>query len=189
MAFVERWSQSLGTVVFLLLLAVFALSDARVLAYHAAEPLFTWAEQSWIGAISNRWSSVFAVVEAFHLAGLALLGGGVFLGDGRLLGLWLKEFPNDAIQHSAHKLFQAGLILLVATGLFMACAVAMKVYYLDVFWYKMLALLVGVFFTYRIRRPLLLATGTRSVERLVAVASLMVWFTVAACGRWIGFSG
>jgi hypothetical protein len=74
----------------------------------------------------------------------------------------------------------------------MACAGATKIYYLPVYWFKMLALSTGVLFTFAIKRPLL-ADGIEDlnpwVVRAVAVASLMVWFMVAASGRWIGFSG
>ena len=56
----------------------------------------------------------------------------------------------------------------------------------------MLALTAGVLFTFTIKRPLLV-DGIENlnpwVVRAVAVASLTVWFTVAATGRWIGFSG
>ena len=84
------------------------------------------------------------------------------------------------------------LFLTVSTGIFMACGVAIKIYYLNVFWYKMLALSAGVAFVYGIRRPLLrqgLDAIHPRIVKLVAVASLMLWFTVAATGRWIGFSG
>jgi hypothetical protein len=86
----------------------------------------------------------------------------------------------------------AGLWTLIATGVFMACAVAVKIYYLPVYWIKMLALAVGILFALYVRRPLLLAdseTADPWLLRMVGVASIMVWFTVAACGRWIGFSG
>ncbi len=83
-------------------------------------------------------------------------------------------------------------MVLVATGAFMACGVAMKIYYLDVFWYKMLALAAGVLFVFAIKRPLLME-DTESMNpwllRMVGISSMMIWFTVAAAGRWIGFSG
>ena len=73
----------------------------------------------------------------------------------------------------------------------MACGVAVKVYYLPVFWYKMLTLTVGVLFAFYVRKPLIdrdLSVVSPLVVKLTAVASIMVWFTVAATGRWIGFS-
>jgi hypothetical protein len=49
-----------------------------------------------------------------------------------------------------------------------------------------------VAFVFFVRRPLLrqdIDSIKPGVRRLVAVASLMIWFSVAATGRWIGFSG
>jgi hypothetical protein len=56
----------------------------------------------------------------------------------------------------------------------------------------MLALTVGVVFVFFVRRPLLrhdIENLNPWVLRMVALASLMIWFSVAATGRWIGFSG
>ncbi len=80
----------------------------------------------------------------------------------------------------------------LASGFFMACGVSMKVYYLPVFWYKMLALSAGILFVFSIRQPLLrggVDSASRPVLVLLAASPLMIWFTVAATGRWIGFSG
>ena len=96
------------------------------------------------------------------------------------------------MQAQCHTLFLWSLALIILTGIFMACGVAIKIYYLEVFWYKMLALATGIAFVYGIRRTLLRgdieSLHPRTLQ-LVALASLMVWFTVAATGRWIGFSG
>ena len=100
--------------------------------------------------------------------------------------------PINQVLEPCQRLFNWSLSIVVLSGVFMACGVAVKIYYLPVFWYKMLALLVGVLFAFLVRKPLLaddpdsLAPLTR---RVVAIASIMVWFTVAATGRWIGFSG
>jgi hypothetical protein len=79
----------------------------------------------------------------------------------------------------------------VFTGVFMACGVALKVYYLPVFWYKMLALATGVLFVFMVRRPVLRRADAMPpwLLRGLGAASLMIWFSVAATGRWIGFSG
>ena len=142
--------------------------------------------------IGKTWGAVFAVAEATHLLAMALLGGAIVISDGRLLGLLLRDVPVEQVLNKTHRLFVIGLMIAIASGIFMACGVATKIYYLPVYWFKMLALTVGVLFTFAIRRPLL-ADGVENlnpwVVRAVAVASLTVWFTVAATGRWIGFSG
>ena len=144
------------------------------------------------GVIGKTWGAAFAIVEAFHLLAMALIGGAVLVSDGRLLGLCFTDQPNKLVQDQAHRLFLVGLGIILLSGVFMACGVAMKIYYLNVFWYKMLALATGILFVFFIKRPLLrndLELLHPWVIRAIAIASLMLWFTVAATGRWIGFSG
>jgi hypothetical protein len=170
----------------------FAFSSWRVTAWDALLPLFEWMETTWFGVIGKTWGAVFAVAEATHLLAMALLGGAIVISDGRLLGLLLRDVPVQLVLSKTHRLFVIGLLIAIASGVFMACGVATKIYLLPVYWFKMLALTVGVLFTFAIKRPLL-ADGVENlnpwVVRAVAVASLAVWFTVAATGRWIGFSG
>jgi len=170
----------------------FALSGARVATWEALLPFFEWLETTPFGVIGKTWGAAFALVQTLHLLSMAVLGGAVLVADGRLLGVVLRDVPLMRVQAHCHRLFLWALAVVVFTGVFMACGVAMKVYYLEVFWYKMLALATGVLFVFLVRRPLLRA-GADSLQpwilRLVAVASLMIWFSVAATGRWIGFSG
>ena len=153
--------------------------------------VINWLHDSWAGMAGRQWGWLFALVQAGHLLGLAMLGGAVILGDGRLLNLWFTDYPNIEIQKQAHRLFLWALALMAATGLFMACAVAIKLYYLEVFWAKMMTLLFGVIFALMVKWPFIKQGLTETHPRLtraLAVASLMLWFTVAATGRWIGFS-
>jgi hypothetical protein len=170
----------------------FALSNARLDTYSALLPLFEWMETTSFGVIGKTWGAVFATVEAVHLLAMAVLGGSVLVSDGRLLCLIFTDVPQRQVQDACHRLFVWSLLLSIITGVFMACGVAIKVYYLNVFWYKMLALTVGVVFVFFVRRPLLrhdIENLNPWVLRMVALASLMIWFSVAATGRWIGFSG
>ena len=191
-SFLNSFPRSTAVIVLLSLALGFALSNFRIEFWEALLPLFEWMESNWFGVIGRTWGAAFAVVEAMHLLAMALLGGAIVISDGRLLGLFLREVPIQTVLTNTHRLFLIGLLLAVATGLFMACGVALKIYYLPVYWFKMLALTVGVLFTFTVKRPLL-ANGIENlnpwVVRAVAVASLMVWFMVAATGRWIGFSG
>lgn len=170
----------------------FALSGARLEVYSSLMPMFEWMETTWFGYIGKTWGAAFATVEAVHLLGLALLGGSVLVAEGRLLGVMLTDTPQRTISARCNRTFNVALATLIATGVFMACAVALKIYYLPVYWYKMLALCGGVLFHYLVRQPLVeRAPGEVDPRllKLVAVCSIMIWFTVAATGRWIGFSG
>lgn len=164
----------------------------RLQVHGNIEWVFDWMTASWFGIIGTTWGAAFAFIEAIHLIGLALIGGTVIAGDGRLLGFVLVDYPKQTITSNTYSIFNWALIVTIATGIFMACGVAGKIYFLKVFWYKMLALSAGMLFEYGIRRPLL-AKEMEAINPLVlkmtAIASIMVWVTVGALGRWIGYSG
>jgi hypothetical protein len=180
------------TVAVVLLAMAFLFSSLRIDAWVALKPFFEWMGTTWFGVIGTTWGAAFAVVEAFHLLAMALMGGAIIVSDGRLLGIGFSEMDEREVLDKSHKIFSWGLVVVLLTGVFMACGVAMKIYYLEVYWYKMLALLVGILFAYFVKRPLLkndLQDISPLVRRAVALSSLIVWFSVAGAGRWIGFSG
>ncbi|MEX0618712.1 MAG: DUF6644 family protein [Pseudohongiellaceae bacterium] len=176
----------------LLLILVLELLNWRTAVYGGLFPLFEWLQRStWLGYVATNYGSIYALVQAIHLLSMALLGGTILLMDLRLLNLSLKTMPVDVVVENAYRWFRFGLMGAVVSGIFLAAGVAEKVYYLPVFWAKMLALLGGSLFVIFFKIPLLRKAGTNSVWliRVVAITSLMVWFTVAATGRWIGFVG
>ena len=115
----------------------------------------------------------------------------VLVSDLRLLGVLLTDVPSSRVVANSNRLFDWSLLVMILSGIFMSSAVALKLYYNEMFWAKMTALLIGVLFIYLIRRPLLRHPHESLhgwTVKAVAVSSLLLWFTVAACGRWIGFS-
>lgn len=152
---------------------------------------FEWAETSMLGSIGKNYGGVYAMGQSLHLMSLALLGGTVLVTDLRLLNVMLKDVPSEVVIESAHKWFRVALIVIISTGIFMAAAVATRMYYNPFYWAKMSALLAGIIFVFAIKRPLLKrphASINPIVLKSVAAASLIIWFSVAATGRWIGFS-
>ena len=161
-------------------------------AYVGIFPFFEWMETTWFGIIGKTWGAAFAFVQTIHLLSLALLGGAVLAAEGRILGLLLTDVSAQIVIERCHVLLVWALVLLISSGVFMACGVALKVYYLPVFWYKMLALGTGILFHFYVRKPLFrfdLQQINPIVVKMTAIASILVWFMVAATGRWIGFSG
>ena len=191
-AMFTSYPRTLTVVAALLALLTFAYGGAMDAVYPSLLGVFEWLETTWFGVIGKTWGAAFAFVEAVHLLGLALLGGCVLASDGRLLGVVLTDVPVQTVVERTHRVFVFGLSISLATGIFMACGVATKIYYLPVYWFKMLALSAGMLFHFQIRRPLLshdIQSLNPVVVKMVAVASMLVWFMVAATGRWIGFSG
>jgi uncharacterized membrane protein YoaK (UPF0700 family) len=153
--------------------------------------LFTGLEASPIGVFVKDRGATFATIEAIHLMALALLGGTVVTGDLRLLNIVLRDVPSKQITDGAHGWFKVALITLLITGFLMLAGVATKCYHNFYFWVKMAALLCGILFVFFVRQPLLRNehANIRSFTlKALALASLSIWFIVAASGRWIGFS-
>ncbi|MDP2285390.1 MAG: hypothetical protein Q8L06_14715 [Pseudohongiella sp.] len=156
-------------------------------------PFFEWAETSFLGYIGKTYGGVYATFgQSLHLMALAVLGGSVLVADLRLLNVIMRDVPSEIVADQAHKWFKVALAVILSSGVFMAAAVAQRMYHNDFFWAKMSALFVGIAFVFVIKRPLLKGSHADihpMVIRLVAIASILVWFSVAATGRWIGFSG
>ena len=156
-------------------------------------PFFEWAETSFLGYIGKTYGGVYATFgQSVHLMALAVLGGSVLVSDLRLLNVVLRDVPSEVVTEHAHKWFRIALVVILSSGIFMAAAVAQRMYYNEFFWAKMSALFVGILFVFAIKRPLLKGDHKSLnpvVVKLVATASLLVWFSVTATGRWIGFSG
>ena len=155
------------------------------------EFLFEAIDSSGPASVVKAYGGVFAIVQTIHLSAMAILGGMLLVTDLRLLNVLLRSVPADDIVEATRKWIGYALIAMILSGVYMSMAVAMKLYFNYFFWSKMVALAMGCAFLYFIKLPLL-ARGVDQIgvwtRRLVAMASLMIWFTVAASGRWIGFS-
>jgi hypothetical protein len=155
-------------------------------------PFFEWLEASALGAFVKDQAATFAIIEAVHLIGLALLGGAVLAADLRLLNVVMRDVPSNVVTEQAHRWFKVGLWILLLTGVPMLAGVATKCYQNPYYWTKMTALAIGILFVFTLKQPLLRgdhALLKPMTLKLLAVASMSVWFVVAASGRWIGFSG
>ena len=154
-------------------------------------PFFEWCEQLWLGQfiVGSNW--LFPVIESVHLLGLALLGGAILVVDMRLLGLGLKNHPVTELAREARPWLNGALVVMIATGVPLFLSEPIKLYYNQSFWNKMTALAIGLVFTFTIRARVTETASVRHTARRQAVVgalSLALWFTVAASGRWIGFS-
>lgn len=183
------------TIVFLLLvlLVILEIANFREAIYPGLLPAFEWIKySSWIGIIGTTYGSVYATVQAFHLLSMAIIGGVILATSLRLFGVALKDVSSEVLVSGTHKIFKVALIVAVLTGIFCAAGVSDKVYYMQVFWIKMLVLALGSGFELYIKQPLLNGKPHQEINvwtlRLLAGASILIWFTVAATGRWIGFS-
>lgn len=152
-------------------------------------PYFEWLENTAIGTAVRNSIWAFPVIEAAHLLALCVLGGALLMVDLRLLGTGLNRQDAGQLLRHVRPWLTGSIVVLIATGVLLFLSEAVKCYYNTSFWVKMVALPIGIAFTYLVRDRLVLTGGDRGFQlRAVGAMSLALWFVIAAAGRWIGFS-
>jgi hypothetical protein len=152
---------------------------------------FAWCEHSAVGGAIRSSNWLFPVIEAFHLLGLAVIGGAVLVVDLRLFGIGLRRQPVAQLARDAQPWLIASLMVMIATGGLMFMSEAIKCYYHPAFWVKMTSLFLAIVFTFTVHKKVVMADEARMGplwSKLVALVSVALWSGVGIGGRWIGFS-
>lgn len=151
---------------------------------------FEWCESTAVGTTIRESVWLFPVIEAVHLVALTVLGGAALVVDLRLLGWVLPRVPVARMARDARPWLLGALAVLLLTGLLLFLSEAVKCYYNTAFWVKMTSLLLAIIFVLTVRQKMTLREPEPAATALkpVALVSMALWFTVAAAGRWIGFS-
>jgi len=151
---------------------------------------FEWCDATALGAAVRGSLWLFPAIEAVHLLGLCVLGGALLVVDLRLLGVGLKRQTIGELAAEVRPWLVGAVVLMGVTGLLLFLSEAVKCYYNQSFWVKISTLPVALLFTFTVRARVARTGGldTSARTRLVGAASLALWLTVAAAGRWIGFS-
>jgi hypothetical protein len=134
----------------------------------------------------------FPIIEYFHLAALAVIGGSILVVDMRMIGVGLRETPVAQLSRDAHPWLIGSLLVMLASGISLYASEATKCYASPAFWIKMVALVLAILFTFTVRRRVALDDERHVSPRMmkfVGMLSIGLWFMVAWGGRWIGFGG
>ena len=155
--------------------------------------LFNELELTAVGVAIRDSLWLFPVIEAGHLLGLTLLGCAVLGVDLHLLGFGLRERSTPYVIDQMRPWFLVALGLMILTGVPLFLSEAVKCYWSEAFWLKMRILPIAIFYTLAVRHWIV-AIERQGRElgpwlaRGIATLSITLWLTVAAAGRWIGFS-
>ena len=106
-------------------------------------PLFQALEDSAIGEAIRNSLWMFPIIEAFHLVGLAVIGGAILVVDFRLLGLGLRTHSVSKLARDMQPWVIGSIVVMVLSGLPLFLSEAIKCYYSFAFWTKMTALLLA----------------------------------------------
>lgn len=153
------------------------------------QPFFEWmgglAFSSFF--LQNTWAS--PIIQCIHLLALVVFSGAVLVVDVRLLGRGLVRTPLAQLARIIEPFLIWSFVALLATGVPMMMSLALKEYYSPHFWWKMQVLLLGLVFTFTIRRKVTLADEADMgsvLPKIVGLLSMALWTTVAAWARLIG---
>jgi hypothetical protein len=151
---------------------------------------FEWCEATAVGSVVRDSLWLFPVIEAIHLLGLCLLGGALLVVDLRLLGVGLTRQPIAELAGQMRPWLLTAVGLMGVTGMSLFLSEAVKCYYNQSFWVKIATLPIALGFTFTVRAWIARdgALDTSARTKLAGAVSIVLWFTVAAAGRWIGFS-
>lgn len=153
-----------------------------------------WIELTdFFTAFRGSWF-VYPIVLSLHMIGIAFFGGMVLMTDMRMLGWSMREHSIADVVEQFRVPKRYGLLLMVTCGVLMAGAKAEEYYYNVFFRAKLilLALLVVHALTFRKRVYADPAALDRTPviprnAKVAAALSLLLWTSVACCGRGIGY--
>jgi hypothetical protein len=137
---------------------------------------------------------LFPTIETVHVFALVLVVGSIMTVDLRLLGLANKERPFSEVASEMLPWTWTAFVIAALAGMLMFSSKALTYYGNIPFRLKMICLLLA-----GINMAMFHWLGTRHLEawdrgqpprsaRLAGGASLLLWVTIVAAGRWVGFT-
>jgi hypothetical protein len=137
---------------------------------------------------------VYPIVLSLHMVGIALFGGMILMTDLRLLGWTMRKRSISDVVNQLRVPKRWGLLLTVTCGILMFGSKAEEYYYNAFFRTKLilLALVVVqelVFYRSVYANPAALdrTANVPATAKLAAALSLLLWTSIACCGRGIGY--
>lgn len=136
----------------------------------------------------------YAVINLFHLLGVAVLGGAVLLMDLRLMG-WRRHIPLEYVTTLALPIAISGFFLAAITGIFLLSVNASDYAdnpFLAIKFFGLLLALANAWWAHQIpawksrRQMEPTGSGNAALAR-AGFGSLVCWILVISAGRLIGY--
>ena len=141
---------------------------------------------TWAGA------DAYPIANLVHILGLVMLVGGIGVLDLRLAGL-IRRIPTEQLAAALTPIAIAGLVLMIPSGATLFAADAAALVHSATFRWKlvliMLALTNAIAFRFLWQwRIAQWDVDPPPLGKVMAVASILLWLSVAGFGRWIAYS-
>ena len=150
-------------------------------------PFFEWCDQLPVGVAIRDSKYIFPIVETFHLLAMTVLLGTVLILSLRLMGLGLRRQPLPVVAKALRPFTDWSIVVMLTSGFLLFSSEAIKCYENPPFFFKMGALALAIAFHFAAIRPLAGSEPGRLKAAVTGIASFLLWFSVAAGGRAIGF--
>lgn len=149
---------------------------------------------SELGTALRESIYMFPIIEGLHLIGLAFSVGLLVFVDLRLLGLFLRFIPIDKLLHPLRPWILVGFLVTIVTGILLFVAAASKIVLLDVFFYKLIFIvLAGInAFWFEVKWGQQIKNWANDQQypqgvRIAGGLSLALWSLVVITGRLIPY--
>jgi hypothetical protein len=140
---------------------------------------------------NSRWT--YAVVNASHIVGIALLFGAIVPLDLRLIGLW-RSVSIRALARILVPVAVSGLVLAIAAGLLLFSIRTVQYAGTTLFQIKLVLIVCGIANALLLRTAKQWETATAHVDepppprlRIAGLLSIGLWLSVIVCGRMLAF--
>jgi hypothetical protein len=160
---------------------------------HEAPQFLIALEQSGLGAAIRQSPWAYPAANVGHIVALTLFAASVAIMDLRLLGAFAATAPASVVR-PARRMAMLGLGLMALTGSTLFAAEASHVAMNRVFQVKAVLITLAILNALLIAGPALAKVSDIPANvslparaRLAAVISLLIWASVAACGRLIAY--
>jgi hypothetical protein len=156
-------------------------------------PFIDWLQNTWLSN-SIRDTLWFPAIETVHLFGIVTLLGTTLALDLRLMDIGLRGRPVSRLMRGLLPWTWAAFFVMVCTGSGLFISDPMRFFYNASFRIKMVLIalaglnaLVFQLTAYRSLDKWDVNTATPRGAKIAGFCSLVLWFSVVAAGRWIGF--
>lgn len=153
-----------------------------------------WVQFTRIATAIREQYLPYPVILSLHLSFIALSAGMILVTNLRLLGVTMRKRPLADVVNQLRWPKRIGFLAIITCGLLLASSKAEEYYYNAFFWAKMSLLVIiavhGLYFrrdVYNRAEEIDQAGRTPGKARLAAALSLILWVSVAVCGRGIGY--
>jgi hypothetical protein len=158
--------------------------------------LMAWLEGSALAQMLRGlgvWT--YGVLNLVHIIGISTLFGAVLLLDLRLMGLW-RSVPAATLIRPTVPLAAVGFVLAAASGIMLLLFNTTEYHGNPFFYIKLPAIVIGLANVAIIQRLSAwrraaageeAAPADSAVLRVAGAVSLLIWLTVLACGRMLGY--